>query len=63
MTQIVCGNGGETRKVNNRDKMVSWYNDDVKGFGKIELSNSGALQLFFYDEEGKELYKKVIANY
>ena len=62
VTQIVCGNGGETRNVDNRDKMVNWYNDDIKGFGKIELSTSGLLQLFFYDEDGKELYKRVISN-
>jgi predicted MPP superfamily phosphohydrolase len=62
VTQIVSGNGGEFRKVDNRDKMAKWYNDDTMGFSKIELSKNGIVQVFFYDDEGRELYKEVINN-
>ena len=62
VTQIVCGNGGEHVKVENRPKMVTWHNDETTGFGKIELSNSGVLSVFFYDDNGKELYRQAISK-
>lgn len=62
ITQIVSGNGGEHLKVNNRDKMVKWYNDETMGFSKIELSKNGTLQVFFYDEDGKELFRKEVKS-
>ncbi len=62
VTQIVCGNGGEHICVKNRPKMVAWHNDTTCGFGKIELSTSGALTLFFYDDAGKELLRRVIGD-
>jgi Calcineurin-like phosphoesterase len=62
VTQIVSGNGGEHVKVNNRPKMVTWHNDETMGFTKVELSNSGVLTVFFYDDNGKELYKKAISK-
>ena len=62
VTQIVCGNGGEHVKVENRPKMVTWHNDETTGFGKIELSNSGVLSVFFYDDYGKELHHQIISK-
>jgi Calcineurin-like phosphoesterase len=62
VTQIVCGNGGEHVKVDPRPKMVTWHNDETTGFGKIELSNSGILSVFFYDDNGKELYRQIISK-
>jgi predicted MPP superfamily phosphohydrolase len=60
ITQIVSGNGGEFRTVENRDKMLKWHNDKTMGFSKIELTKNGNVWVFFYDDEGKELYKKEI---
>jgi hypothetical protein len=62
VTQIVSGNGGEHVKVEPRPQMVTWHNDESLGFSKIELSTSGILSVFFYNDEGKELYRKIIAK-
>jgi predicted MPP superfamily phosphohydrolase len=62
ITQIISGNGGEFRTVENRDKMVKWHNDKTMGFSKIELSKNGNVWVSFYDDEGKELYKEEVRN-
>lgn len=62
ITQVVCGNGGECASVSSRGNGIKWYNDKTLGFAKLELSQTGRLRVFFYDDKGNELYQELIGN-